>query len=259
MVPFPKPFTHMLFALLAGLLASCANTPSVRPTTETQLEVRMMNVGSKFIGDSVGGARVTITDPETGAVLAEGITRGATGDTERIMTELLPHHASVVTPDAAVFATALDLEGPRMIRVETTGPLDYPQALRTATTTALLLPGRDRTGTQGIVLEVPGLIVDTQAVELTGSTLTIQAQVTMLCGCPFTPDGLWDSKELDVIAVVTRDDELIGEAELGYAGSPSEFRGTLSDVAPGAYEVTVQAFQSPTGNAGTHRQLVDVD
>ncbi|MFO7563909.1 MAG: hypothetical protein R6X02_14780 [Enhygromyxa sp.] len=255
----PKPFARTLITLLATLLVSCAGLRSAQ-AAETQLEVRMINVGSKFLGDSVGGARVTIIDPDTNAVLAQGVTQGTTGDTELIMTDRQPHHASVVTADAAVFSTTLDLDRPRVVRVEATGPLDHPQALQTTTTTALLLPGRDRTGAQGIVLEVTGLIVDTHQVALTGSTLRIQSQVMMLCGCPFTPGGLWDTDDLEVVAVVTRGegDELVGETELVYAGSPSEFRGTLGEVAPGDYRVTVIAFQPSTGNAGTHRELVSL-
>lgn len=69
---------------------------------ETHLDVRVISKGAKFIGTSLGGAEVTITDLATGTLLARGKTAGSTGDTMKIMKERRGRHAPVSTEDAAI-------------------------------------------------------------------------------------------------------------------------------------------------------------
>ncbi|MBT5659166.1 MAG: hypothetical protein HOJ02_03315, partial [Rhodospirillaceae bacterium] len=66
----------MTIALAALLL--WAGTASAEPT---RLTVRVMAKDAKFIGTSIGGARITIRDVDTGELLAQGVTEGSTGNT----------------------------------------------------------------------------------------------------------------------------------------------------------------------------------
>jgi hypothetical protein len=51
----------------------------------TQIVVRVISQDGKFVGDHTGGASITLREVKSGRVLARGVTRGGTGDTERIM------------------------------------------------------------------------------------------------------------------------------------------------------------------------------
>ena len=67
-----------LFLLLAAV-------PSL--AEETRITVHVLSHDAKMIGSSMGGARVTIRAVDTGELLAEGVTRGTTGDTEKLVVE----------------------------------------------------------------------------------------------------------------------------------------------------------------------------
>jgi hypothetical protein len=69
------------FALAFAMLAS-VTAASAEPTTIT---VRAISKDAKFIGTSIGGMQVTVTDAQTGEVLAKGVTSGGTGSTARLM------------------------------------------------------------------------------------------------------------------------------------------------------------------------------
>ena len=67
---------------------------------------------------------------------------------------------------------------------------------------------------------MPGLVVDVLSppahIKLSGPPQTIQlrANVTMMCGCPLAPDGLWDAKEFEIRAIVKRDGKPVPFAEV---------------------------------------------
>lgn len=241
-------FVELMTALclLAGVAAAQA--------APTAVDVHVLSRDAKFVGSSVGGARVTIEDAETGEVLAQGVTDGSTGDTDLIMGER-KHGVSLITPGTAVFSASLELPAPKKVRVTAFGPLDYLQSANTVSTTQWLLPG-STAGEQGWILELPGLIVDvhdTPAVnKLENGTVSVpvNATVRMMCGCPLTPDGMWDSNEFDIEARVLSNDVEIASTPLEYAGTTSEFRGELQLTQAGAYVLRVRAHQSRTGNTG---------
>ncbi|KAB2943498.1 MAG: hypothetical protein K8F92_13975 [Hyphomicrobium sp.] len=70
--------------------------------------VRVLSKDAKFIGTSMGGMRVTLRDGHTGKVLATGLTRGGTGDTERRMHESAGRRAQLSDPSAARFSVTVD-------------------------------------------------------------------------------------------------------------------------------------------------------
>lgn len=237
--------------LLAGLLLSAPL--SAQPTDVT---VRVISKGAKFIGTSMGGVRVMLADRHTGELLAEGVTQGGTGNTKLIMVEPRTPEASIATDDAAKFTTTLDIEAPRLIEVTAYGPLAQQQAAHTVSATQWLVPGKHVTQGDGWVLEMPGLVVDVLAppthIKLAGvpQSVDLEANVTMMCGCPIEPGGIWDADQFDVRALLKKDGEPLDEVSLAYAGSTSQFSTTVRVEEPGTYEATVYAYQQSTGNTG---------
>ena len=128
------------FSVVMSLLFPLA-LPSHSLADTTSLEVRVLSKGAKFIGSSMGGAQITIRDSDTGELLAEGRTRGGTGDTAKIMQNSAPHHSPVATEDAAVFAAELDLDRATRIEVTAYGPLAQRQAAQRVSLTQWVIPG----------------------------------------------------------------------------------------------------------------------
>ncbi len=225
----------------------------------TAIDVRVMSKGAKFIGTSMGGVEVVIRDADTGAILAHGRTEGTTGDTDALMKRKAVHHAPVATEDSAVFRAVVDLAEPRVVKVTARGPLAQRQAANVATVTQWIVPGRPVTGADGLVLELPGFVVDVLAppahTTLSGPrhSLSLRANVCMMCGCPVTPGGLWDADQFEVAGIVHRDGEKLATVPLEYAGRASQFETTLEIDQAGIYEVTVFAYDPENGNTGVDR------
>lgn len=240
-----------IMAVLAALVL--VGTAAAEPT---EIAVRVISRDAKFIGTSMGGVQVTLRDADTGELLAQGLTAGATGDTKRIMERPRERGAELADKEAAAWRTTLDLDRPRRIELTARGPMAQRQALNTVSATQWIVPGRDLTGGDGWVIEMPGLVVDVLApathVKLAGvpRTVTLEANVTMMCGCPIEPDGTWDAAGIEVAAILARNGEVIREVPLSYAGETSRFSGKLEIAEPGAWEATVYAFQPATGNTG---------
>jgi hypothetical protein len=251
----------LAFLILAWPLAAVAQptTPSSEASagvdaTPTNVTVRVVSQGAKILGDGVGGARVTIRDLETGEVLARGTQRGETGDTERIMrTPRLPGDSVYATPGAASYEATLDLAEPTRVEIVGEGPLGQPEDMQRASTTTLLIPGQD-VGGDGIVLTVHGFLVGLLELEdgaaRAGDRLRVRAKVRMMCGCPTSPGGLWDSEAIDVTARLVRGDgTVVARAPLRYAGQSSTYAGTLPRPAAGV-EVSKAELQVVASGAG---------
>lgn len=145
----------------AVILTLAVFAPPVAPAqaVETRVMVRVLARDAKLIGTSVGGARVVVRDAATGQVLAEGVTHGNTGSTERII--MRPHERGATlfdTPGAAGFLATVTLDRPTVVEVTAEGPLRTPQSTQRAAKTLLLVPGEDVLG-EGIILEIHGFTV----------------------------------------------------------------------------------------------------
>lgn len=223
----------------------------------TRLDVRVISKGAKFIGSSMGGVLVTVEDADTGELLAQGKTHGSTGDTARIMKEAHVRPRTLSTEGSARFSATLDLDEPRRIRVSALGPLAQRQAANEVSVTQWIVPGRHLDGGDGLLLEMPGFAVDVLAppshVRLDDTELRLEANVTMMCGCPVTPGGLWDADGFEVEAIVYRAGERLETVPLEYAGSASQFAADWTAPGPGAYEVVVYAYDPADGNTGLDR------
>lgn len=223
---------------------------------ETGIDVRVLSRGAKFIGTSMGGVQITLHDVQTGELLSRGVTRGGTGDTDRIMNQTHTRNGVLATESAAVFSTVLDLGEPRLIEVTAYGPLAQHQAANTITATQWVIPGKHLTGGNGWLLEMPGFVVDVleppahQALTGLPQQIVIRANVTKMCGCPLTPDGLWDANQYEVQIRLNHNGEFADEYPMRYGGKASQFEGTLELDQPGSYEATVYAYDPETGNTG---------
>lgn len=230
---------------------------------ETTVVVRAVAHDAKVIGSGVGGVRVTIRDAETGEVLARGLQEGGTGSTERIMRQPHPRGGTVYgTEDAAAYEAVLSLDSPTRVEIVAEGPLGTPHATQRASRTMLLVPGRDVTG-EGVVLELYGFTVEMQrpsddATPVAGQSMPVRASVTMLCGCPIEPGGLWDADRIDVTARLVRDGRVVRESAMSFAGETNIFEGTITPPAAGDYQIVVLASDAERANFGQVRTEVSV-
>ena len=253
---------HILLLAGLGLAVAAAIVffaPRVASAEPTDITVRVLSKDAKFVGSSMGGARVIVRDADTGKILAEGVTEGGTGDTGRIMHEDGGRRATLSSEGAAKFDATIDIEEPRLVEVEVFGPLAQRQSANRVTVTQWVVPGKDITGGDGWRVELPGYVVDVldppAHVKLAGTTdkVDLRANVSLMCGCPITPGGLWDADELEVKALVTHNGEKLAPIDLAFGGEASQFAGSVPVTAPGLYDVTVYAHNPRTGNTGLDR------
>lgn len=241
--------------LLFGMFISCLVLSGMAQES-TNVVVRAQAKDAKFIGSSMNGAQVTITEVKTGKLLAEGVTEGSTGDTEKIMKTPHQRYMDLSTGGAAKFETTLDLSEPTFVTISATAPLSQKQSEVTSSTQLWLIPGKDISG-DGIVLEISGFAIDVlepQAHERNkNDTITITANAVMMCGCPIEPDGMWDSNEMEFTAVVMKGDQEVARKELDYAGKPNTFETSFSPEEEGAYQILVYGYDARTGNTGVDR------
>ncbi len=244
------------FRLTAAVLL-IASIPTAYGET-TRVSIHVLSQDAKFIGSSVGGARITLTATETGELLAEGVTQGETGDTDLIMRTPRRRDSVLVTEDTAGFVADVDLDQPTRVTATAYGPLDYADSANVVSASRWLIPGQDLSIGNGWLLVMPGLVVDLHELPQSvvrldndSAVVAIRARVTMMCGCPIEPDGLWDAAEFEVEAALLRDGAVERRQPLRYAGESSEFSAELPITASGDYEVVVTATQPRTGNSGT--------
>lgn len=238
-----------------GPAASAAVAQEAPATEETTVVVRVVAHDAKLIGSGVGGARITIRDAATGEVMARGLQEGGTGSTDRIMRKPHPRGGTVYATDgAAHFEATLSLERPTRVEIVAEGPMGTPHATQSASRTLLLVPGRDVTG-EGVILELYGFTVEMErpgdgATAAAGEAIPVRASVTMLCGCPIEPGGLWDADRIDVTARLVRDGRVVRETEMTYAGETNIFEGTVTAPSAGSYELVVLAADAERANFG---------
>jgi hypothetical protein len=237
----------------------------------TQIDVRVVAKGGKYLGDDIGGALVTVHDVQTGELLAKGTTAGGSGETN-LMGVCVTQSEVLPVEGASVFTASLELDGPRLVRVTAYGPLAARQSANTASLTQWVAPGRDVTGGAqggGFLLEIPGLVVQMlnppthflPAPAQSPARVEVRANVTMMCGCPIGKEP-WDPSLFEVSASIRSGDTYEVEFPLAFVpltespyGAPSQFRA-LWDVPQNTsgqsqiYSITVTAFQQLTGNTG---------
>jgi len=247
----------LLLAALAASLSAYA--------VPTEITVRVLAKDAKFIGSAMGGVRVTITDAETGELLAQGITEGGVGDTERILEQPRKRGVPLATEDAAAFHASIDIDRPRHVEVSAYGPLIYPDAANRVSATQWVVPGKHINAGDAWLLEMPGLFVQITPASAPfhlgrkGVRIPIAARVVMMCGCTTTPGGLWDSSRYEIEAMLMQAGKVVARAPLSYSGNASEYRGEFDVSAAGAYEALAYAYDAANGNTGVARANILVE
>lgn len=243
--------------LISMALALCFTAPLFAQPTD--ITVRVKSKGAKFIGTSMGGAQVLIHDGNSGKLLAEGVVMGGTGNTQRIMKLAPVKPIQLSDKHTAHWTTTIDINKPVLIEISAFGPLSQRQSANRAMVSQWLIPGKHLTGGDGIVLEIPGMAVDILAPanasvsKLLPQQIEIRANVTMMCGCPLTPAGLWDADHFEVVAQISRNGQLAGKVKLNYGGQPSQYQALFAVDQPGVYEFMVYAYDADNGNTGLDR------
>ncbi len=243
--------TSFLFFLLVG----CITVTSLAQQS-TKVVVRAIAKDAKFIGTSMDGASILIEEADSGTILAEGKTEGSTGDTQRLVREPHQRYGGLHTEGAAKFETQLELSEPTLVKVSATAPISQRQSAITSSTELWLIPGKDITG-DGIILEIPGFAIDIlqpQAHERNpNDTVTITANAVMMCGCPIEPGGLWDSNEMEFVAVIEKGGEEVERKQMEFAGKQNTFETSFTPEENGAYQILVYGYDPRTANTGVDR------
>jgi hypothetical protein len=230
----------------------------------TDVTVRVIARGAMFVGDIVDGAQVVISDAVSEEVLAQGVTSGEAGEPKRIMSVSRTRGESFAAETDASFSATLELDEPRHIRVTAFGPLQRRESATKTSMTQWVVPGRHLTGGDGWVIELAGFYVhgDVAATSVSlaeaSAGVTVDAEISLMCGCPIRPGFYWDPESYEVAVLVRRGDTRVGRYPLQYAGSASDFTGTLAIELPGLYELTVYAYDPLSGNTGVDRLSLTV-
>jgi hypothetical protein len=151
---------------------------------QTKLIVRAKAKDAKFIGESFGGAVITVKNSVTGKVLAKGNTSGGTGDTTKIMQTPLVRGSSISDSNTAKFETSINIEEPTLVTIEAEAPYSIESSKIKVSTQVWLLPGKDIIG-DGIILEVPGFSVSIKSpakdskVKLSGDKISVPIIVSV--------------------------------------------------------------------------------
>lgn len=243
---------YLSLKLVLGLLI----ITSTIKAQETEVMVRVQSKDAKFIGSSIGGAKIFIKNAETGEILASGMTVGSTGDTELIMQQDHSRGKRLSDEETAGFNARLDLKEPVFVTVEAHAPYTKKQARVMSSTQLWLLPGKHITG-DGLILEVPGFVVDILAPQTherinSKNRIAIEANVVMMCGCPITSNGIWDANQYEISAILSREGEKVNELKLQAKEKPSSFAGETT-LEKGNYELLIYAYDPVTGNTGLDR------
>ena len=169
----------MFLIALAGVLSF-----SLLDAAPTRIVVRAKSKDAKFIGTSVGGARVVIKDSETGKILSEGLTSGGTGNTRKIMTDPKTRFGRITDASTAKFEAVINIEEPRLVTVEVDAPYGMKPKMVSSSTQVWLIPGKDISG-EGLILEIPGFSINASAagnIRMAGTeaVIPIQSRIVMI-------------------------------------------------------------------------------
>ncbi len=252
-------FTAIAFAMLILVSPLFAQTGG----KETKVMIRAIARDAKVIGTHVGGAKITVRDTATGEILAQGTQQGGTGDTNTIMKTPRTRGMAVYSSgDASGYLAVLHLEKPTVVEISAEGPLGNAQATQRSSKTLLLIPGEDVLG-EGILLEIHGFIITPlaplpDAKVKGGSPFEVRATVTMACGCPTEPDGLWDANKIHVVARLLRDGKVESEIPMTYAGVQNTFHADVPAAPAGPLELQVLAMDPASANFGMDREAIAV-
>ncbi len=220
----------------------------------TKIIVRTKAKDAKFIGTSMGGSMIILRDALTDEVLAKGLTNGGTGNTDLIMNTAKERTTDIST-GSAFYEASLYLSKPQFVTVQALSPVNHEESRVFAQTQVWLIPGKHMDGA-GIILEIPGFVVDGlfpqthQGFSLeTDKTVEIKANIVMMCGCPITKGGLWDSEEIEVEAMIYVNSKYWKTVTMSIAEA-NTFTASLTLEQTGSHEVIITAYHPRSKNTG---------
>jgi len=251
-------FRWQLFSLLSVILFSFGSLSA----QETTVMVRALAKDAKFIGSSIGGAKIILKNAETGEILDQGMTSGSTGDTKLILQTPNKRYERLTDEKTAGFEAKLNIEKPTFVEVEARAPFNKKQARVVSSTQLWVIPGKDITG-DGVVLEVPGFVVDIISPQTherikSSEEITITTNIVMMCGCPVTEDGIWDANQYEVKAIITSEEGDTKEVALTPTDKPSTF-SIDTTLEKGYHTITVYAYDPVIGNTGVDKTNIIVN
>lgn len=245
-------FRFRVFSLLSVLLF-CFGSLAAQETT---VMVRALAKDAKFIGSSIGGAKIIIRNAETGEILDQGFTSGSTGDTKLILKTPQERYDKLTDEETAGFKAELKIKEPTFIEVEAHAPFNKKQARVVSSTQLWVIPGKNITG-DGVVLEVPGFVVDILSPQTherikASEVVSLKANIVMMCGCPVTEGGTWDANQYEVTAILDTEGKESREIALKPTEKASTFEAE-ANLDKGYYTITIYAFDPVTGNTGVDK------
>ena len=229
---------------------------------ETNIMIRAKAKDAKFIGSSIGGAKILVKDALTGEILAEGLTLGSTGNTEKIMKQDWKRNENLSDENTAGFNAVLDIKEPKFITVEAYAPVSKKQSVVKSSTQLWVIPGKDISG-DGVVLEIPGFVVDILSPQTheridASENIQLKANVVMMCGCPVTEGGTWDASQYEVVAMLKNSENNTTKVTMSITEKPSTFEADIN-LEKGLYEVLIYAYDPITGNTGVDKTNIIVN
>lgn len=245
-----------MMLLTASTLVTFAGTP-------TEILVHVLANDAKLMGTSIGGAWVTVRDVKSGEILSQGKHEGSTGDTDLIVKEPVKRGENRFPGDSpAVYQDVIELSKPTVVEISAEGPLGYPHSMQKASITTLLIPGKNMTG-EGVVLTLNGFVVDLMAPESVdsvkaGEPFTLTTSVRMMCGCPTSPGGLWNSDDFEITAFLLRNDEVVSSAPMKFSGKTNIYTVEMKAPTSGSLEILITASDESKSNFGMDLTIIRV-
>ena len=242
--------------LIAFLLLFCF-TAQAQEAIDTKLIVRTKAKDAKFIGTSMGGSLILIRDAESGELLAKGVTKGSTGNTDLIMNT--PRERFTEIGDgAAYFETNLKIAKPQFLTIEAYAPTNQKNSRVFAQTQVWLIPGKPING-DGIILEIPGFVIEGlypkthQGFSIEkDKSIELKANMVMMCGCTISDGGLWNAQDIEVHAMIYVNGEYIKTIDMSLA-AVNTFTAKLDLEKTGSHEVVITAYHPKSKNTGVNR------
>jgi hypothetical protein len=233
--------------------------PHLNDPKPTTIVVRVVAHGAMVLGKEVGGARVTVTDVESGRILATGLQQGEAGDQNQIMrTPRLMEEPLYSSRASAAFTTTLELIHPTLVDIAAEGPLAYPASAQRVTKRLWLIPGQDLTN-DGIVLTLYGYIVQIEQPKpgeplIAKDDVKLRASVRTLSGAPVRPHGDWDSRKIRIYGELLIGGRIVERLQMFYSGEQAGFEAPffvpLPTDAPDGLTLRVVAADPASGNFG---------
>jgi hypothetical protein len=233
--------------------------PHLNDPKPTTIVVRVVAHGAMVLGKEVGGARVTVTDVESGRILATGLQQGEAGDQNQIMrTPRLMEEPLYSSRASAAFTTTLELIHPTLVDIAAEGPLAYPASAQRVTKRLWLIPGQDLTN-DGIVVTLYGYIVQIEQPKpgeplIAKDDVKLRASVRTLSGAPVRPHGDWDSRKIRIYGELLIGGRIVERLQMFYSGEQAAFEAPffvpLPTDAPDGLTLRVVAADPASGNFG---------